>query len=239
LQRAFPLDVLIVPSSAITVAADGERLTCGGFTLGETIRLVTFKFIADYFDDLSLSPIRGDLGAAFMSSSHSGTPSPWWAMIEDSVEEFLMVSSRDVGFGLPSPRRRGRGVACSHHNHNMDGERSGHSSHDDGSTADGGATVEYQPPSSAMPHLARGSKRKPVLGNTPPSKRQRHGEASSPASKPLPRSSRMRHHAMSPRSRRRGSRWWTLPPLKLGARKWLPQLAARGGGRLRPLQPSP
>jgi hypothetical protein len=156
LQRAFPLDVLIVPSSAITVAADGERLTCGGFTLGETIRLVTFKFIADYFDDLSLSPIRGDLGAAFMGSSHSGTPSPWWAMIEDSVEEFLMVSSGDVGFGLPSPRRRGRGFACSHHNHNMDGERSGHSSHDDGSTADGGATVEYQPPSSVMPHLARG-----------------------------------------------------------------------------------
>jgi hypothetical protein len=27
LQHVFPLDVLMVPSSAITVAADGERLT--------------------------------------------------------------------------------------------------------------------------------------------------------------------------------------------------------------------
>jgi hypothetical protein len=36
LQRAFPLDVLMVPSSAIVVAADGERLMCGGFSLGVT-----------------------------------------------------------------------------------------------------------------------------------------------------------------------------------------------------------
>jgi DMSO/TMAO reductase YedYZ molybdopterin-dependent catalytic subunit len=31
LQRAFPLDVLMVPLSAITVAIDGERLICGGW----------------------------------------------------------------------------------------------------------------------------------------------------------------------------------------------------------------
>jgi hypothetical protein len=56
LQGDFPLDVLMVPSSMITIAADGERLTCGGFSLGETIHLGNFELIADYFGSLSLSP---------------------------------------------------------------------------------------------------------------------------------------------------------------------------------------
>jgi hypothetical protein len=41
LQRAFPLDVMRVPSSVITVATDGECLTCDGFSLGETVHLET------------------------------------------------------------------------------------------------------------------------------------------------------------------------------------------------------
>jgi hypothetical protein len=32
LQRAFHLDVPMVPSSVITIAVDGEHLTCGGFS---------------------------------------------------------------------------------------------------------------------------------------------------------------------------------------------------------------
>jgi hypothetical protein len=56
LQRAFPLDVLMVPSCALAVIADGEHLTCGGFSLGETIHLGNFEFIADYFSGTSLSP---------------------------------------------------------------------------------------------------------------------------------------------------------------------------------------
>jgi hypothetical protein len=62
LQRAFPLDVLMVPSSAIDVMADGERLTCGGFSLGKTVRLENFEFNADYFGGLSLS-LRGAMQA--------------------------------------------------------------------------------------------------------------------------------------------------------------------------------
>jgi hypothetical protein len=31
LKCAFPLDVLMVPSSSLTIAADGERLSCDGF----------------------------------------------------------------------------------------------------------------------------------------------------------------------------------------------------------------
>jgi hypothetical protein len=59
----------MVPSSSITVAADGEPLMCGGFSLDETIRLGNFEFIGDYFEGLSLSPRRGDEGAALVSNN--------------------------------------------------------------------------------------------------------------------------------------------------------------------------
>jgi hypothetical protein len=110
LQRAFPLDVPIVSSSVITITTDGERLTCGGFSLGETVRLGSFEFIADYFGGLSLSLRRGDSGTTFMGSTHSETPTLRWPMIEDSTEEFLMVSNGEGGFGLNSPRRHGMGA---------------------------------------------------------------------------------------------------------------------------------
>jgi hypothetical protein len=87
-----------------------ERLRCGGFSLGETIHLGSFEFIANYFGGLSLSPRRSDSGVAFMGSTHSGTPPSWWAMIEDSAEDFLTVLSGEEGFGLPSPRRHDIGA---------------------------------------------------------------------------------------------------------------------------------
>jgi hypothetical protein len=85
----------MVPSSSITVVDDGERQTCDGFSLGETVHLENFEFIIDYFDSLSLSSRRDDEGAAFMGSARSGTSTLWWAMIEDSTEEFLTASSRE------------------------------------------------------------------------------------------------------------------------------------------------
>jgi hypothetical protein len=101
----------MVPSSALTVATDSECLMCDGFSLSETIHFGRFEFIADYFSSLSLSPKRGDSGAAFMGSTRSKTPSSRWAMIEDSIEEFLTASSMGGGgSGLPSPRRYGTGA---------------------------------------------------------------------------------------------------------------------------------
>jgi hypothetical protein len=110
LQCAIPLDVLMVPSSALTVASDGEHLMCGGFYLGEIVCLWNFEFITDYFGGMSLSPWSGNSGATFMGSTHSRTPSPRQPMIEDSVEEFLTASSGEGSSGLPSPRRRGTGA---------------------------------------------------------------------------------------------------------------------------------
>jgi hypothetical protein len=110
LQRAFPLDVSMVPSSMLIVTADGEHLTCGGFSLGETVLLGSFEFIADYFGGLGLSPRRNNSYTTFMGSTHCGSPSPRWAMMEDSTEEFHMMSSGDGGFGLPSSRRCGTGA---------------------------------------------------------------------------------------------------------------------------------
>jgi hypothetical protein len=46
----------MVPSSSIVIIVDGKCLACGGFTLGETVRLRNFEFITDYFGGLSLSP---------------------------------------------------------------------------------------------------------------------------------------------------------------------------------------
>jgi hypothetical protein len=93
----------MVPSSAITAAVNVEHLTCGGFSFSKTVHLLNFEFIADYFGSLSLSSRRGNSRTAFMGSTRSGTPSPRWAMKEDSAEEFLTTSSGEGGFGLPLP----------------------------------------------------------------------------------------------------------------------------------------
>jgi hypothetical protein len=79
-------------------------------SLSETIDLGSFEFIADYFGGLSLSPMSGDSGAAFMGYTRSETPSPRRAMIEDSIKAFLTTSSGEGGSSLPSPRRRGVGA---------------------------------------------------------------------------------------------------------------------------------
>jgi hypothetical protein len=77
---------------------------CDGFSLSETIRLGNFVFIADFFGSLSLSPRIGHTGSTFMGSTRNEASTLQLAMIEDSTEEFLMASSREGSFGLPSPR---------------------------------------------------------------------------------------------------------------------------------------
>jgi hypothetical protein len=105
----------MVPSSLITIITDGEHLMCGGFSLGETVRLGNFEFIADYFGGLSFSLRRGDAAAAFIGSTHSGASAPWRAITRDSTDEFLMAPSMEGSFSFPSPRRRGKGASVIPH----------------------------------------------------------------------------------------------------------------------------
>jgi hypothetical protein len=95
----------------LSFSTDGESLMCGGFFLGEGVRIGSFEFIADYFNNLSLSPRRGDLGTAFMGSTRSGPPSLRRAMIEDSIEEFHTTSSGEGSSGLTFPKRLSAGAS--------------------------------------------------------------------------------------------------------------------------------
>jgi hypothetical protein len=94
----------MVTSSAHTVAADSERQSCDGFSLSETICFGSLEFIVGCFGGLSLTPRRNGLDATIMGKTQSGPPSPLWAMIGDSTEEFHMALAREGGSTLPSPR---------------------------------------------------------------------------------------------------------------------------------------
>jgi hypothetical protein len=53
----------MVPSSAFTVIANDERLSCSCFSLGETIHFKSLELITDRLSSLSLSPSGDFLGA--------------------------------------------------------------------------------------------------------------------------------------------------------------------------------
>jgi hypothetical protein len=109
LQRAFPLDVPMVPSSKLAVAAGGKRLSCDDFSIGKTIRFRSLEFITDLFGGLSLSPMGDGSDAIIMGSAHSGPPSPQRTMMGDAVEGFPTTPDGGGRIDLPSPRRHGTG----------------------------------------------------------------------------------------------------------------------------------
>jgi hypothetical protein len=100
----------MVPSSILTITVDGEHLTCGGFSLGKTIRLGSFDFIAGYLGGLSFSLRRKHLWCRLHGLNPHLVTIPWQAMIEDSIEEFQSVSSGEGGSDLPSPGGATRGL---------------------------------------------------------------------------------------------------------------------------------
>jgi hypothetical protein len=101
----------MVLSSALTVTADGERLSCGGFSLGETIHFGSIKFIIDLFGGLSLSPLGDGLDAIVMGSTRGRPPSPLRATMGDSTKEFHTTSDGEGRTYLLSPRRHHTGAS--------------------------------------------------------------------------------------------------------------------------------
>jgi hypothetical protein len=91
----------MVPSSTLVVAADGEHLSHDVFSLGKTIHLGSLEFIADHFDDLSLSSMGDSSNAAVVGSTHDRPPSPLRVMTGDSAEEFDTTSDGEGRIDLP------------------------------------------------------------------------------------------------------------------------------------------
>jgi hypothetical protein len=148
----------MVHSSTLVVATDRERLTCSRFSLVETIRFGSLKFIADYFSRLSLSPRGGgDSGTIFVGMIRSGSPS-LQAMINYSPDEFYPTSSRAGSSSLSVSRRlHTEGIAYSRHNHMTTERCSGHSNHYDGSTIDARTAIGHRLPPRAMTRFLGGS----------------------------------------------------------------------------------
>jgi hypothetical protein len=97
----FPLNILMVHSSTlIVVAANGKHQTGGGFTLDETIRFGSLKFITNHFGNLSLSDEENDSVTVFMGMAHNGLPS-LHNILEESADEGDTTSNRGGSSSFP------------------------------------------------------------------------------------------------------------------------------------------
>jgi hypothetical protein len=99
----------MVHSSTLAITTDGEHLTYGGFSLGETIRFGSLEFIAHCFRSLSLSPKGSDSGAIIVGTTLNRLPS-LHTIVEDSIDEFYIASSGEGCSGLPVSRRPSMGT---------------------------------------------------------------------------------------------------------------------------------
>jgi hypothetical protein len=99
----------MVQSSTLTITTDGEHLTCGGLFLRKTIRFGSLEFIIESFGSLSLSPKGSNLGAVFMGTAHSRSPS-LCTILKKSTDEFYMASSGEGSSGLPISKRCSMGT---------------------------------------------------------------------------------------------------------------------------------
>jgi hypothetical protein len=61
----------MVHVSMLTITIDGERLTCSGFSLSETVCFGSLDFITNCFSSLSLSPKGSYSGTFFMGTTHN------------------------------------------------------------------------------------------------------------------------------------------------------------------------
>jgi hypothetical protein len=79
----------MVHSSTLAIVTDGEHLTYGSLSLGETVHFRSLEFIFDYFGSMSLSPKGNVSGTVFVGMACNGSPS-LRTILEDSTDEFCM-----------------------------------------------------------------------------------------------------------------------------------------------------
>jgi hypothetical protein len=131
----------MVHSSTLIIATDDERLTCGGFSLGETIRFGNLEFITNRFDNLSLSPKGSDSRFIFVGMAQIRSPS-LHAILEESVGEDDSTSSEGGSSSFPHHSRSPCGDPDRpHRNHTTIGGHSGTSDHTNSLVANRHATA--------------------------------------------------------------------------------------------------
>jgi hypothetical protein len=103
LQRAFPLDILMVPLPKLSFVANGNNPTGVGLALGSTIHFGSPEFTADRLGRLSLSPQEWNSCAIFEGMVHIRSSSLCTAL-EESSDEDSTASGIGGSSGSPGPR---------------------------------------------------------------------------------------------------------------------------------------
>jgi hypothetical protein len=99
----------MVHSSALTVATDGEHLTCNCFSLSKTILFGSIEFIVDCFGGLSLFP-KGVTQVLSLWAQPIAVHYCYRAITKDSTDDFYMASSGEGSSGLPTFWRHNTGT---------------------------------------------------------------------------------------------------------------------------------
>jgi hypothetical protein len=102
LQRAIPLDVLMITSLKLSFVANDSKSTSVSLSPGETIHFSSPEFTADRLGRLCLSLKERDSSAIFIGMVHNVSPSIHTAL-EDSFNEDGTTPGAGGSSGSPGP----------------------------------------------------------------------------------------------------------------------------------------
>jgi hypothetical protein len=103
LQRALPLDILMVPSPKFSFVANGNNPIGVGLAPGSTIQFGSLGFTADHLGRLSLSHQERDSSVIFVGMVHNGSRS-LHTTLKESTDEDGSTSGIGGSSGFLGPR---------------------------------------------------------------------------------------------------------------------------------------